>query len=92
LIIAFSAAPDASGWAALVWAALTIGALGAYILVRGLSAQATSHDDPARALSERRHAGAPGATPWAVACELTGSPSGNRDDVIMNVRQSAKPR
>jgi hypothetical protein len=40
LIISFSGAPDASGWAALVWAAATIGALGAYILVRGLSAQA----------------------------------------------------
>jgi hypothetical protein len=45
VIISFSAAPDASGWAALVWAAVTIGALGAYILVRGLSAQATSYND-----------------------------------------------
>jgi glycerol uptake facilitator-like aquaporin len=32
-----------------VWAAATIGALGAYILVRGLSAQAMSYDDPRRA-------------------------------------------
>ena len=38
VIISFSGAHDASGWAALVWAAVTIGALGAYILVRGLSA------------------------------------------------------
>jgi hypothetical protein len=45
VIISFSAVPDASGWAALVWAAVTIGALGAYIFVRGLSAQATSYND-----------------------------------------------
>jgi hypothetical protein len=64
LIISFSGAPDASGWAALVWAATTIGALGAYILVRGLGAQAISYDDPKRESNERRHAGAPGATPW----------------------------
>jgi hypothetical protein len=62
LIISSSGGSDASGWAALVWAAATIGALGAYILVRGLSAQAMSYDDLKRASSERRHAGAPGAT------------------------------
>jgi hypothetical protein len=45
LIISFSGASDASGWAALVWTALTIGTLGAYILVRGFSAQATSYND-----------------------------------------------
>jgi hypothetical protein len=60
LIISFSDAPDASGWAALVWAAATIGALGAYIFVRGLSAQAMSYAAPARASNERRRAGAPG--------------------------------
>lgn len=64
LIISFSGGSDASGWAALVWAAATAGALGAYILVRGLSAQAMSHDDPTRASNEPRHAGAPGARPW----------------------------
>ena len=46
VIISFSGAHDASGWAALVWAAATIGALGAYMLGRGLSAQAMSYDDP----------------------------------------------
>jgi hypothetical protein len=77
LIIAFSGAGDASGWAALVWAATTIGALGAYILVRGLSAQATSSDDSARASNERRHAEAPEARPWtAAAPELTGWAAG----------------
>jgi hypothetical protein len=76
LIIAFSGARDASGWAALVWAATTIGALGAYILVRGLSAQAISSDDSARASNERRHAGAPGARPWTAAPELTGWAAG----------------
>lgn len=61
LVVSFSGAPDAGGKAALAWAAATIGALGAYILVRGLSVQAMSCDDPARASNERRQAGASGA-------------------------------
>jgi hypothetical protein len=42
VIISFSDAPDAN---ALMWAAVTIGMLGAYILFRGLSAQAAACND-----------------------------------------------
>jgi hypothetical protein len=38
VIISFSGGSDASGWTALVLATVTIGALGAYILVRGFNA------------------------------------------------------